>query len=101
MPPGAEPAAGRTERGLLQAFFQESYLQEHPEDEGNIEKLKDLIAWQVQPAASLRQRRGELPWGTKSQRPCPMGAPPTQADLALFSRRPRCWQRGSGSTGGR
>uniref|UniRef100_A0A8C8AW37 Dedicator of cytokinesis 2 n=1 Tax=Otus sunia TaxID=257818 RepID=A0A8C8AW37_9STRI len=29
------------------AFFQESYLQEHPEDEGNIEKLKDLIAWQT------------------------------------------------------
>ncbi|XP_064916112.1 dedicator of cytokinesis protein 2-like isoform X4 [Columba livia] len=29
------------------AFFQESYLQEHPEDEGNIEKLKDLIAWQA------------------------------------------------------
>ncbi|XP_068800108.1 dedicator of cytokinesis protein 2-like isoform X2 [Struthio camelus] len=28
------------------AFFQESYLQEHPEDQGNIEKLKDLIAWQ-------------------------------------------------------
>ncbi|XP_064304760.1 dedicator of cytokinesis protein 2-like [Phalacrocorax carbo] len=29
------------------AFFQESYLQEHPEDKGNIEKLKDLIAWQT------------------------------------------------------
>uniref|UniRef100_A0A8D0F1Q2 Dedicator of cytokinesis 2 n=1 Tax=Strix occidentalis caurina TaxID=311401 RepID=A0A8D0F1Q2_STROC len=29
------------------AFFQESYLQDHPEDEGNIEKLKDLIAWQT------------------------------------------------------
>uniref|UniRef100_A0A8B9PRX9 Dedicator of cytokinesis protein 2 n=1 Tax=Apteryx owenii TaxID=8824 RepID=A0A8B9PRX9_APTOW len=29
------------------AFFQESYLQEHPEDQGNIEKLKDLIAWQT------------------------------------------------------
>ncbi|XP_062488155.1 dedicator of cytokinesis protein 2-like isoform X2 [Pezoporus occidentalis] len=29
------------------AFFQESYLREHPEDEENIEKLKDLIAWQV------------------------------------------------------
>lgn len=40
--------ARSTERSL-QAFFQESYLQEHPEDEGNIEKLKDLIAWQVQP----------------------------------------------------
>ncbi|NXL39073.1 DOCK2 protein, partial [Glaucidium brasilianum] len=29
------------------AFFQDSYLQEHPEDKGNIEKLKDLIAWQT------------------------------------------------------
>ncbi|NWZ42485.1 DOCK1 protein, partial [Brachypodius atriceps] len=29
------------------AFFQESYMQEHPEDAGNIEKLKDLIAWQI------------------------------------------------------
>ncbi|PKK17628.1 hypothetical protein A306_00000207, partial [Columba livia] len=38
--------ARSTERSL-QAFFQESYLQEHPEDEGNIEKLKDLIAWQA------------------------------------------------------
>ena len=44
--------------GALQAFFQESYLQEHPEDERNIEKLKDLIAWQVQFAASLQQPEG-------------------------------------------
>uniref|UniRef100_A0A8C0ULU4 Dedicator of cytokinesis protein 2-like n=1 Tax=Cyanistes caeruleus TaxID=156563 RepID=A0A8C0ULU4_CYACU len=29
------------------AFFQEPYMQEHPEDAGNIEKLKDLIAWQI------------------------------------------------------
>ncbi|XP_064275168.1 dedicator of cytokinesis protein 2-like isoform X1 [Passer domesticus] len=29
------------------AFFQELYMQEHPEDAGNIEKLKDLIAWQI------------------------------------------------------
>ncbi|XP_063257401.1 dedicator of cytokinesis protein 2-like [Prinia subflava] len=29
------------------AFFQEPYIQEHPEDAGNIEKLKDLIAWQI------------------------------------------------------
>lgn len=35
----------------MQAFFQESYLREHPEDEQNIEKLKDLIAWQVQTSA--------------------------------------------------
>uniref|UniRef100_A0A8V0XWE8 Dedicator of cytokinesis protein 2 n=1 Tax=Gallus gallus TaxID=9031 RepID=A0A8V0XWE8_CHICK len=31
------------------AFFQEPYLEEHPEDQGNIERLKDLIAWQVLP----------------------------------------------------
>uniref|UniRef100_A0A8C2TA25 Dedicator of cytokinesis protein 2-like n=1 Tax=Coturnix japonica TaxID=93934 RepID=A0A8C2TA25_COTJA len=29
------------------AFFQEPYVQEHPEDQGNIERLKDLIAWQI------------------------------------------------------
>ncbi|NXF13127.1 DOCK2 protein, partial [Smithornis capensis] len=29
------------------AFFQESYLQQHPRDIVNIEKLKDLIAWQI------------------------------------------------------
>lgn len=29
------------------AFFQEPYLEEHPEDQGNIERLKDLIAWQI------------------------------------------------------
>ncbi|NXM72510.1 DOCK2 protein, partial [Serilophus lunatus] len=29
------------------AFFQESYLQQHPKDTANIKKLKDLIAWQV------------------------------------------------------
>ncbi|KFW85434.1 Dedicator of cytokinesis protein 2, partial [Manacus vitellinus] len=29
------------------AFFQESYLKKHPRDAGNIEKLKDLIAWQT------------------------------------------------------
>lgn len=32
---------------LLQAFFTERYLQEHPEAHEKIEKLKDLIAWQV------------------------------------------------------
>ena len=30
-----------------QAFFTERYLQEHPEAHEKIEKLKDLIAWQV------------------------------------------------------
>lgn len=30
-----------------QAFFTDRYLQEHPEAHGQIEKLKDLIAWQV------------------------------------------------------
>ncbi|XP_075072097.1 dedicator of cytokinesis protein 1 isoform X1 [Mixophyes fleayi] len=29
------------------AFFNEKYMHEHPEDLENIEKLKDLIAWQV------------------------------------------------------
>nr|XP_032645881.1 dedicator of cytokinesis protein 1-like [Chelonoidis abingdonii] len=32
---------------LLQAFFQEAYLTEHPEDQASIEKLQDLIAWQI------------------------------------------------------
>jgi hypothetical protein len=31
-----------------QAFFTDRYLQEHPEAHGQIEKLKDLIAWQVE-----------------------------------------------------
>lgn len=55
---GGQRTAGLRGGGSLQAFFQESYLQEHPEDEGNIEKLKDLIAWQVQPAASLQWLEG-------------------------------------------
>lgn len=58
----SQPVSG-TERGSFQAFFQESYLQEHPEDEGNIEKLKDLIAWQVQPTASLQQQEGTAALG--------------------------------------
>ena len=29
------------------AFFTDRYLQEHPEAHGQIEKLKDLIAWQI------------------------------------------------------
>ncbi|XP_005995870.1 dedicator of cytokinesis protein 1 isoform X2 [Latimeria chalumnae] len=29
------------------AFFTEKYMQEHPEDHEKIEKLKDLIAWQI------------------------------------------------------
>ncbi|MED6284056.1 Dedicator of cytokinesis protein 1, partial [Characodon lateralis] len=28
------------------AFFNDKYIQEHPEDHEKIEKLKDLIAWQ-------------------------------------------------------
>lgn len=31
----------------FQAFFNDKYVQEHPEDLEKIEKLKDLIAWQV------------------------------------------------------
>lgn len=34
---------------FLQAFFNDKYIQEHPEDLEKIEKLKDLIAWQVRP----------------------------------------------------
>ncbi|NWV76757.1 DOCK1 protein, partial [Dasyornis broadbenti] len=29
------------------AFFTEKYMHEHPEDQDKIEKLKDLIAWQI------------------------------------------------------
>ncbi|XP_030629626.1 dedicator of cytokinesis protein 1 [Chanos chanos] len=29
------------------AFFTEKYIQEHPEDQEKIDKLKDLIAWQI------------------------------------------------------
>lgn len=32
---------------LLQAFFTDKYTQDHPEDREKIDKLKDLIAWQV------------------------------------------------------
>eukprot|EP00064_Thunnus_orientalis_P001236 superscaffoldBa00000082_g1238 len=39
------------------AFFNDKYMQEHPEDLEKIEKLKDLIAWQ--PAAD--ERRGPRP----------------------------------------
>ena len=86
----------------MQAFFQESYLQEHPKDEGNIEKLKDLIAWQVQPAAPLWRLEGTAALVCPAPSvPIPGGVLQSQVDLSLFSRRPRCWQRGSGSTGGR
>lgn len=44
-------------------------MQEHPEDAGNIEKLKDLIAWQVPGAAFLWQ--GQRP-------PVPAVPPPSQ-----------------------
>lgn len=60
----SQPISG-SEMGLLQAFFQESYLQEHPEDKGNIEKLKDLIAWQVQTTASLWWPEGTAALGHK------------------------------------
>lgn len=77
----------------MQAFFQEPYMQEHPEDAGNIEKLKDLIAWQVPGAVSLWQ--GQLP-------PVSTVPPhPREPHGSLFSHRSRCWQRASGSTGRR
>lgn len=42
---------------LLQAFFNDKYMQEHPEDLEKIEKLKDLIAWQVRLEKSCMQSR--------------------------------------------
>lgn len=42
-----------------QAFFTERYLQEHPEAHDKIEKLKDLIAWQV----NVRQQPGRAGGG--------------------------------------
>lgn len=45
---------------LHQAFFTERYLQEHPEAHEKIEKLKDLIAWQVTVQRQLQgPRRGK------------------------------------------
>lgn len=50
---------GDTERLLpLQAFFTERYLQEHPEAHEKIEKLKDLIAWQVSVGTQPRGAQG-------------------------------------------
>ncbi|KAG8517471.1 Dedicator of cytokinesis protein 1 [Galemys pyrenaicus] len=50
-PTPASPGAGGARAGgaelWLQAFFTERYLQEHPEAHDKIEKLKDLIAWQI------------------------------------------------------
>lgn len=77
----------------MQAFFQESYMQEHPEEGVNIEKLKDLIAWQVTGAASVWQ--GQLPLVS------PIPPHPREPHKSLFSRRSRCWQRASGSMGRR
>ena len=42
-----------------QAFFTERDLQEHPEAHEKIEKLKDLIAWQVNVSRQLQGRDGE------------------------------------------
>uniref|UniRef100_A0A8C9N770 Dedicator of cytokinesis 2 n=1 Tax=Serinus canaria TaxID=9135 RepID=A0A8C9N770_SERCA len=57
------------------AFFQELYMQEHPEDAGKIEKLKDLIAWQVPGAASLWQGQlGPVP-GSPTSPHCPTDPP--------------------------
>lgn len=42
-----------------QAFFTERYLQEHPEAHEKIEKLKDLIAWQVNISQQLQGWGGE------------------------------------------
>lgn len=49
-----------------QAFFTERYLQEHPEAHEKIEKLKDLIAWQVNISRQLQGRVGKAEPGTRS-----------------------------------
>ncbi|XP_015202316.1 dedicator of cytokinesis protein 1 isoform X1 [Lepisosteus oculatus] len=41
------------------AFFTEKYTQEHPEDQDKIEKLKDLIAWQIPNLADGVRIHGE------------------------------------------
>ncbi|XP_075889561.1 dedicator of cytokinesis protein 1 [Nelusetta ayraudi] len=41
------------------AFFNDKYLQEHPEDQEKIEKLKDLIAWQIPHLAEGVRIHGE------------------------------------------
>ncbi|KAG7264192.1 hypothetical protein CRUP_020543 [Coryphaenoides rupestris] len=62
-PPAAQPPAwcflrhpdrschvgspGVTFRQTLSAFFNDKYMQENPEDLDKIDKLKELIAWQV------------------------------------------------------
>lgn len=33
--------------GLSKAFFTEEYIRDHPEDQEKLNRLKDLIAWQV------------------------------------------------------
>lgn len=32
---------------LSKAFFTEEYIRDHPEDQEKLNRLKDLIAWQV------------------------------------------------------
>lgn len=44
---------------LHQAFFTERYVQEHPEAHEQIEKLKDLIAWQVNVHQQPHRAAGE------------------------------------------
>uniref|UniRef100_A0A3P9NIS5 Dedicator of cytokinesis 1 n=1 Tax=Poecilia reticulata TaxID=8081 RepID=A0A3P9NIS5_POERE len=41
------------------AFFNDKYMQEHPEDHEKIEKLKDLIAWQIPHLAEGVRIHGE------------------------------------------
>lgn len=59
-----------------QAFFTERYLQEHPEALEKIEKLKDLIAWQVNVRA---QPHGAAVGGKPSLGPDPSGRLSTHA----------------------
>uniref|UniRef100_A0A803YI45 Dedicator of cytokinesis 2 n=1 Tax=Meleagris gallopavo TaxID=9103 RepID=A0A803YI45_MELGA len=57
------------------AFFQEPYLGEHPEDRGNIERLKDLIAWQVLPTAPWGAPDPCSTWGARQLHPPPPADP--------------------------
>uniref|UniRef100_A0A7N6AZS8 Dedicator of cytokinesis 1 n=1 Tax=Anabas testudineus TaxID=64144 RepID=A0A7N6AZS8_ANATE len=55
------PLSGLTtgHHSLKLAFFNDKYMQEHPEDLEKIEKLKDLIAWQIPHLAEGVRIHGE------------------------------------------
>lgn len=56
-------------------------MQEHPEDHEKIEKLKDLIAWQVKVAGTgwVRDKvKGIIPWHAYQQGHADIQPPPPQ-----------------------